>query len=108
MQVLIWVCEQLVHSWTPPKYLLQPPRGDHGDTSPEVPLDHGMPSLARMAEFQHPEEPQAPQLPLRLPWWSSASLSWARSQVSTHSLEGPEALVGPVPRTFATSAPAVG
>lgn len=31
-------------------------------TSPEVPLDHGMTevlSLAKMAEFQHPEEPQA-------------------------------------------------
>lgn len=59
MQVLIWICEQLLQSWTPPKYLLQSPRGDHGNTSPEVPLDHGMLSLAKMAKFQRPEEPQA-------------------------------------------------
>lgn len=59
VQVLIRICEQLLQSWTPPKHLLQPPRGDHGDTSPEVPLDHGMLNLAKMAKFQCPEEPQA-------------------------------------------------
>lgn len=58
-QLLTWICEQLVQSWTPPTHLLQPPRGDHGDTSAEVPLDHGMLNLAKMAEFQQPEEPQA-------------------------------------------------
>lgn len=37
-------------------------QGDHGHTSPEVPLDHGRTevlNLAKMAEFQGPEEPQA-------------------------------------------------
>lgn len=61
VQVLSWICEQLVQSWTPPKHLLQPPWETMG-TSPEVPLDHGMTEVlspAKMAEFQHPEEPQA-------------------------------------------------
>lgn len=53
---VLWICEQLVQSWIPPQYLLQPPRGHHRDTSPEVLLDHGMLTLAKMAELQ--QEPQ--------------------------------------------------
>lgn len=30
VQVLSWICEQLVQSWTPPKHLLQPPRKPWG------------------------------------------------------------------------------
>lgn len=62
-QVLIGIWQQLVRSWTLQLCLLQLPWGDHqGDTSPEIPLDHGMTevlNLDEIAEFHCPEEPWA-------------------------------------------------
>ena len=62
-RVLIRIWQQLVQSWTPWMCRLQLPWGDHqGDTSPDIPLDHGMTevlNLAKTVEFQCPEEPRA-------------------------------------------------
>lgn len=62
-QVLIGIWQLLVRRWIPQMCLLQLPWGDHqGDTTPEIPLDHGVTevlNLAKMAEFRCPEEPQA-------------------------------------------------